>query len=114
MSGRAKYLPDRPAPRDPTPITELLGGIVEAAAGSSGTRLARLKVSWQAVAGESWVGTEPMTIRGGTLVVEVPNGARASLLRFESDALRDRIEARFGPGFVTGIQLRVARPANRR
>ena len=55
-----------------------------------------------------------MTIREGTLVVEVPNGARASLLRFESDALRARIEARFGAGFVSGIQLRVARPPNRR
>jgi hypothetical protein len=114
MSGRAKYYSDRPPRREPTPITELLGLVVEQAGVTFGTGLARLKEGWEAIAGEAWADTRPMMIRDGLLVVEVPNGARASLLRFESDTLRERIHERFGPGFVTGIRLRVARPGNGR
>lgn len=115
MSGRAKYYSDRPPPREPTPITEVLGAIIESAGGGSfGTGLARLKEDWAAISGETWAGTVPVTIRDGLLIVEVPNGSRASLLRFEADALQARIEAGLGPGLVTGIRLRVARPANPR
>lgn len=114
MSGRAKYYSDRPPRREPTPITELLGLVVEQAGVTFGSGLARLKEGWKAIGGETWEDTVPMMIRDGLLIIQVPNGARASLLRFEASALQDRIDARFGPGFVKGIRLRVARPQNGR
>jgi predicted nucleic acid-binding Zn ribbon protein len=46
-------------------------------------------------------------VREQTLLVEVPEGADASLLRYDSADLLRRISARFGPDLVRSVRFRV-------
>lgn len=114
MSGRAKYFSAEPPRREPTPITDVLGVVMEHASVSYGSNLVRLREGWRALAGATWAGTTPVAIRDEMVIVEVPDGARASVLRFEADALLRTIQEEYGPGFARGVRLRVARPSTRR
>lgn len=113
MNERAKYLAEGAPSRDPAPITDVLGVVMENASARYGASLVRLRARWTGLAGATWSGTTPVAIHDGVVLVEVADGARASLLRFETDALLDAIEAEFGEGFARGIRLRVARPPKR-
>lgn len=110
MTGRAKYYRQGPARREPAPITDVLGTVMEQASARYGSRLARLRGSWSTLAGDVWAGTTPVAVKDEVVVVEVPDGGRASLLRFQADALLRAIQEAFGEGFASGIRLRVARP----
>ena len=109
MTERAKYLAEGTPQRDPAPITEVLGVVMERASARFGVTLGRVKEGWDDIAGAAWAGTMPVAIRDDVLVVEVPDGSRASVLRFEVDALLKRLERAFGPGVATGVRLRVSR-----
>ena len=111
MNERAKYLAEGQPQGDPTPITDVLGTVMERASAQLGSNLMRVREQWDGVAGTVWAGTTPVAIRDGVLVVEVPDGSRASVLRFEVDALLARLEADVGRGVATEVRLRVARPS---
>lgn len=70
--------------------------------------VARLADEWPEVAGEPFASLSlPASYRGGELVVQVADGAGASLLKFHVGALVERLTERFGPGVVTTVRLRV-------
>ena len=111
---RANYLSSDDGRREPTEITDLLGPILERVGTGAGMKVARLIEEWRQVGGDLWgERSVPIGIRSGTLLVEVPSGAEASLLKFDVSALIDRIDARFGTGLVKGVRFRVVLPRNR-
>lgn len=99
------------ARREPTPISDLLGAVLEEVAAGVDLRLARLVRAWPEVAGDRWseVAT-PVGIREGTLLVEVATGADATVLRYDGPRLISRITERFGEDLVTAVRFRVVPP----
>ena len=90
-------------------IAGILDGILARVGTGGASQLARLVEDWSGVAGPAWAAARPVRLREGELLVEVENGAAASLLRFQvPDLLRD-LEAGLGAGVVDSVVLRVAR-----
>jgi predicted nucleic acid-binding Zn ribbon protein len=105
---RANYYSDKLQRPDPKPIDDLIGTIVEQAGASPDLGIARLVSSWDDVVSERWRGrSRPVGVREQTLLVEVPDGADASLLRYDSADLVRRISQRFGPDLVRAVKFRV-------
>jgi len=105
---RANYYSNKPERPDPTPIDDLLGTIVERAGASPDLGVARLVSSWDSIVSERWrERARPIGVRDQTLLVEVPEGADASLLRYDSADLMRRISQRFGPDLVRSVKFRV-------
>ena len=66
--------------------------------------LERLVDDWAAVAGEPWsTRARPVGLQRGELVVEVADGATASLLRYQANALLDRLEEGLGARLVETV-----------
>jgi hypothetical protein len=106
---RAKYLASGDGHRRPVEITELLAPFLERVGTGAGMEAAHMFEDWSEVAGERWeTRARPVGIRSGILLVEVPRGSDASLLKFDVPALITRIAARYGPDLVTGVRFRVA------
>ncbi len=106
---RANYYRSGPPRRNPEPIDGLLGSIVEQAGASPDLSISRLVTSWDDIVSERWRGrSRPIGVREQVLLVEVPEGADASLLRYDAADLRRRISARFGPDLVRSVRFRVA------
>ena len=105
---RANYYSNKPKRPDPTPIDDLLGTIVERAGASPDLSVTKLVSSWDDIVSERWRGrSRPIGVREQTLLVEVPEGADASLLRYDSADLMRRISQRFGPDLVRAVKFRV-------
>ena len=76
--------------------------------------MARVIEDWRELAGESWgERTTPMRLTDGDLLVEVPDGTSAAVLRYQIPALIEGLTDALGAGVVTSVSLRVARPAGR-
>ena len=72
--------------------------------------IARLAEEWPEASGEPFASlSRPASYRGGELVLEVEDGAAASLLKYRIGDLVKRLAERFGPGTVTAVRLSVAR-----
>ncbi|HLE38090.1 MAG TPA: DUF721 domain-containing protein [Acidimicrobiia bacterium] len=70
--------------------------------------VARLADEWPEAAGEPFASlSRPASYRGGELVLEVADGASASLLKFRIGDLIERLTERYGPGAVTTVRIRV-------
>ncbi|MEN8112825.1 MAG: DUF721 domain-containing protein [Actinomycetota bacterium] len=105
---RANYYSPGPERREPEPIDDLLGSIIERAGASKDLGIAGLVDSWDEVVSDRWKGcSRPIGVREQTLLVEVPTGSDASLLRYETADLVRRISARFGPDLVRSVRFRV-------
>jgi len=105
---RANYYSSQPKRAEPEKIDDLLGSIIEQAGASADLGIARLVASWDDVVTERWRGrSRPIGVREQTLLVEVPDGADASLLRYDTADLLRRISARFGPDLVRAVRFRV-------
>ena len=105
---RAKYYSSEPERGEPEPIDDLLGSIIERAGASRGGELADLVASWDDVAPDRWRGrSRPIGVRDGTLLVEVPTGSDASLLRYDTASLVRRVSERFGASLVRSVRFRV-------
>jgi hypothetical protein len=90
-------------------IGDIVDGILARVGTGGALELARLVEDWSGVAGPAWTAARPVRLRDGELLVEVDNGAAASLLRFQvPDLLRD-LDAGLGEGVVDSVVLRVAR-----
>jgi len=71
--------------------------------------LSRLVEEWESLAGEPWGSrSRPAGLREGTLVVEVDDGLTASLLKYQEQALLERLERGLGSCFVSEIRIRVS------
>jgi predicted nucleic acid-binding Zn ribbon protein len=64
---------------------------------------------WLDIVPDDWTFATPIGVKDGTLLVTVPDGATASLLRFQIRSLLDLCEARFGAGVITDVRMRVER-----
>lgn len=105
---RANYYQPDPPRRDPEEIDDLLGAIVEKAGAGRDLGISSLVASWDDIVSERWKGrSRPIGVREQTLLVEVPDGSAASLLRYESGDLLRRISDRFGPDLVRTVRFRV-------
>ena len=71
---------------------------------------ARLFDDWERIAGEPWASrSEPIGVKDGELVVEVADGAVATLLRYQSGGLVQRLADALGAPLVQRVTVRVAR-----
>lgn len=107
MTG-ANYYRYEPEQRDPEAIDDLIGSIVQKAGVCADLNASKLVASWDDIVPERWLGrSKPIGVRGQTLLVEVPKGADASLLRYDTAGLLRRIASRFGPNLVRAVRFRV-------
>ena len=105
---RANYYRYRPEQRDPEVVDDLIGSIVEKAGASPDLNVSKLVASWDDIVSERWMGrSKPIGVREQTLLVEVPEGADASLLRYDTADLIHRISSRFGPDLIRAVRFRV-------
>ncbi len=96
---------------DPTPIRELLQGVLARLGVARPLEVAELVARWDEVAGEPWAGrTTPASLDGGELVLEVGDGATAALLRYQTTQLVARLDEQVGRGLVTSVRVRVRKP----
>jgi len=73
--------------------------------------LSRLLDDWPALAGEPWASRSvPAGLCRGELVLEVPDGTTASLLKYQANALLDRLEQGLGARLVGSIRIRLSGP----
>jgi len=106
---RAKYLSNGER-RSPMEISEVLGTLIERAAGKIDVRQGELISSWNEVAPGDWPDQSvPIGIRDQTLLVEIANGTAGSLLKYQTQQLLDAIRSAFGDDLVTSVRLRVSR-----
>ena len=106
---RAKYLRSDDG-REPEEISALLGEMVEHARGAVDIRHGELVDAWDDVVPSDWRLGHPIGIRDGVLLVTVPDGATASLLRYQVDPLLEAVRRRFGAIGVASVRVRVERP----
>jgi hypothetical protein len=90
-------------------IGDDLDGVLRRLGLPSPDALDRLLNEWPEVAGGVWAQRAvPVGLRSGELVVEVADGSTASLLRYQVDALLERLEQALGARLVGSVRLRVA------
>ena len=72
--------------------------------------VAGLADEWSEVAGEPFAElSRPASFGAGELVLEVSDGAAASLLKYHIGSLVERISERYGRGTVNTVRIKVSR-----
>ena len=105
---RANYYRAEPDRREPEAVDDLIGAIVEKAGASPALGASLLVSSSEDIVSERWrARSKPIGVRNQTLLVEVPDGADASLLRYDTADLLRRISARFGSDLVQAVRFRI-------
>jgi hypothetical protein len=99
---------------DPTPLGDLIGSVLQRYGVARPDGAMRLLEEWKQLAPPAWAerGT-PVSLRDGTLDVEVADGGTASLLRYQQSELIAALEGSLGAGLVTSVRIRVRRSAER-
>jgi len=93
---------------DLEPIGKDLDALLERMGMPTSLSLVELVENWDTVAGEPFAGmAEPVGLKDGELVVQVPDGAAASLLRYRVGSLLDRLRSHFGEGSIDRVRIRV-------
>ncbi len=105
---RAKYLKSK-GPKQPEEISGLLATVIEKAAVGVDMRHSQLITDWNSFVPEDWIrfGT-PIGVKSGVLLIEVPDGSAASLLKYQIEDLKRVVADRFGDDLITGIRIKVA------
>lgn len=110
---RAKYLGNN-EPKQPKEISDVLASVIEKAAVGVDIRHGQLVADWDSVVPDDWVrfGT-PVGVKDGILLVEVPDGSAASLLKYQIADLIAVINDEFGTDLVRDVRIRLhqSRPA---
>ncbi|MGI9667266.1 MAG: DUF721 domain-containing protein [Acidimicrobiia bacterium] len=106
---RAKYLTGPPQ-NQPEEISSVIGSIIENTAVDVDLRHGELVDGWAAFAPGDWVLGAPVGVRDQTLLVVVPDGATASLLRYQTRPLIEAISQRYGQGVIASVRVSVDRP----
>jgi predicted nucleic acid-binding Zn ribbon protein len=105
---RAKYL-STGKQRQPTEISEVLGRVIESAAVGVDVRQAEMIDQWASFVPGDWGAGRPVGVRDGVLLVVVPDGSTASLLRYQMEVLLTSISRRYGDDLVATIRLQIER-----
>lgn len=105
---RAKYLKTGKKGQ-PKEISEILGRVIESAAVGVDVRQAEMVGAWATIVPADWVLGTPVGVRDGVLLVEVPDGTTASVLRYQIDPLLRAIADEFGTGLVRSVRVTVPR-----
>jgi len=105
---RAKYLNPNPR-KEPQEISDVLGKVIEGATVGIDVRHGDLVASWAEFAPGDWSRGTPIGVRDEVLLVEVPDGSVASLLRYQSTQLLTAISEEFGEGLVRSVRVRISR-----
>ena len=101
---------DKGRPRDLERVGKELKSILSRLGIGVGLSLAKIADEWDAIAPEPFGGrSKPVALEEGLLVIEVPDGITATLLRYRTDDVLRALEASLGKGAVTEVKLRVAR-----
>lgn len=89
---------------------DILETVLRDLGGGKAPDFATLSSQWADLAGEPWGSrTRPVHLRNTELVVEVSDGATASLLRYQAPELCQKLGEELGVGVVQTIVLRVVR-----
>jgi hypothetical protein len=110
---RAKYMSNEPE-RQPEEISDLLGEVLERVSTGADTRHGAIVEQWSEFAPGDWGRGAPIGVKDGVLLVAVPDGATASLVKYQTAALIAAIDGRFGAGVVTGARAVVTHGRDRR
>jgi hypothetical protein len=94
---------------EPQEISEILGKVIEAAAVGIDVRQAELIDRWVDLVPPDWALAAPVGVRDKVLLVEVQDGATASVLRYQVDPLLRAITDEFGSGLVRSVRVTVSR-----
>jgi hypothetical protein len=105
---RAKYLRTE-GKSQPKEISEILGQVIESAAVSIDVRQSELIQNWADIVPPDWALGTPVGVREQVLLVEVHDGATASVLRYQIDPLMRAITDEFGTGLVGSVRVTVQR-----
>ena len=82
---------DPPPPSEPVPVGDLVDSVLGRISMGGAGAVLRLRANWRDVVGVAFADRcVPLSLDGGALVVEVTDGATASLLRFESGDMARR------------------------
>ncbi len=93
---------------DLEPIGKDLDALLERMGMPASLDLAELVEEWGRVAGEPFAGVaEPVGLKDGELVVQVKDGAAASLLKYRVGPLLDRLRSHFGEESIDRVRIRV-------
>ncbi|MEN8237759.1 MAG: DUF721 domain-containing protein [Actinomycetota bacterium] len=105
---RAKYLKtgDKSQPKE---ISEILGRVIESAAVGIDVRQAELIDRWPDIVPPDWALGTPVGVRDEVLLVEVPDGTTASVLRYQIDPLMRAISDEFGSDLVRSVRVTISR-----
>ncbi len=100
---------------DLEPLSEGLDALLRKLGVPSPHDGARLIDEWRELAGEPWASrARPVGITRGELLLEVPDGASATLLQYQTRALIDRLAERLGTQLVRDVRIRVENPKKKR
>ncbi len=94
------------------PLAQILESVVEHLADQGAATPSNLTVlaDWDTLVPEVWrEHGRPIRLERGELVVALPDGATASLLRFRVGELMDAINGAFGSDEVTAVRVTVDR-----
>ena len=95
---------------EPTPLTDLLSDLLSGLGVANPHGAVALLERWAQLAPPPWSDRAiPLSLRDGVLEVEVPDGAIASLLRYQERQLLDHLATTLGSGLATSVSIRVAR-----
>jgi predicted nucleic acid-binding Zn ribbon protein len=108
---RAKYL-SYDKRREPEEISGVIGAVLENVSIDADIRHGRLISEWSEYVPSDWQFAVPVGVREGSLLVAVPDGATASLLKYQIPPLLMAIQDRYGAGLVTGVRISVDRKAS--
>lgn len=90
-------------------VGAVLDGLLARIGGGEASRLMRVREVWPQIAGERWRSlTRPVKVIEDRLVVEVPDGATASLARYATTELAARVRAAVPEVGISTITVRVA------
>ncbi len=106
---RAKYLGDGDG-RQPEEISKLLGSIIERTQVDVDIRQGELVAGWSEIAPGEWALATPVGVRDRTLLVTVPDGHTATLLRYQHQSLLDAVAEAHGSDLIASVRVRVERP----
>lgn len=103
--------PDGDGGDGPAPLSGVLDAVVAGLGGPSVATIVVVHERWAEVVGaEVAPHARPVGIEGGRLKVAVDSPGWASHLRWSEAEILDRLAALVGPGEVTAVTVRAARP----
>ena len=105
---RAKYLKTN-GENQPREINEILGRVIESAAVGVDVRQAEMVERWRDFVPADWTLGEPVGVRDGVLLVEVPDGTTASILRYQITPLMAAISHEFGADLIRSVRVKIPR-----